>query len=187
MNLTGEAKAATTGRKSGRGTLQPKPSSLPTVDTLAAEAKESLGDAWLPEIYRTHIRPLRTRSYTLHPAHRETTEIQHTLLGIELKAGRHRTLCPDLATARYLAVWTRAGCSSIAVPYDITKISRLADELESAWHRMLLLIEHSAAERKPAFRFRVRAKLLTELQGEISQAGAGASIPQFNQNTKQHG
>ncbi len=187
MNLTGEVKTTATERKIGRATLRPKPSSLPTVDTVAAEVKESLGDAWLPEIYRTHIRPLRTRSYTLHPAHRETTEIQHTLLGIELKTGRYRTLCPDLATARYLAVWTRAGCSSVAVPYDITKISRLADELESAWHRMLLLIDHSSAERKPAFRFRVRGKLLSELQDEISRAGAGASIPHFNQNTKQRG
>ncbi|MBA2503279.1 MAG: hypothetical protein H0V27_10400 [Pyrinomonadaceae bacterium] len=186
MNVRGEVKAKTQGG-SGRVTLQPRPSSLPMVDAVAAEVKESLGDAWLPEIYRTHIRPLRTRAYALHPMRKDAVDIQHTLLGIELKTGRYRTLCPDLATARYLAVWTRAGCSSIAVPYDITKISRLADELESAWHRMLFLIDHSAAERKPAFRFRVRGNLLTELQYEISQAGAGATIPQFNQNTKQRG
>ncbi len=158
----------------------------PSIDAVAAEVKELLGEIWLPELYRSQVRPLRTRAYALHPVHKEAVEIQHTLLGIELKTGRYRTLCPDLATARYLAVWTRAGCASIAVPYDITQISRLADDLESAWHRMLLLVDHAAAERKSAFRLRVRAKLLSDLQHAIAEAGAGAAIPKFNQNTKQH-
>ena len=29
----------------------------------------------------------------------------------------------------------------MAIPYDITTISAIADELESSWHRMLLLAD----------------------------------------------
>ena len=153
---------------------------------LIEEVKEKLGEVWLPRLYRERILKLRTRSHELPvPAKENRVEIQHTLLGVELKTGRRRILSPDLATARYLAVFIRAGCGAVAVPYDITKISLLADELESAWHRMLLLIEQAAPERSPAFRTRVRSALITDIRKEIAEAGAGTAIPQFNQNTKQ--
>ena len=145
-----------------------------------------LGQSWIASIYRERILPLRTRSYRLTvPAKTNTVEIQHTLLGVELKAGKQRMMCPDLATARYLSVFARAGCTEVAVPYNITQISTLADELESSWHRMVLLVEHSASERTAQFRSRLRALLAAEARREIMEAGAGAAIPQFNQNTKQ--
>ena len=129
---------------------------------------------------------MRTRSHHLHVAKKKTdVDIQHTLLGVELKTGRHRMSCPDLATARYLAVFARAGCADVAVPYDISRISSLADELESSWHRMLLLIEHVAGERKQAFQARLRNLLIADARHEIMEAGAGTAIPQFNQNTRQ--
>jgi hypothetical protein len=141
---------------------------------------------WIPRLYRERILTLRTRSHHLDvPPKVNSVQVQHTLLGVELKVGRRRMLCPDLATARYLGVFARAGCMDVAVPYDITKISRLADELESAWHRMLLLIEREAAERHAGFRSRVRTLLIMGAREEITQAGAGTAIPQFNQNTKQ--
>ncbi|HEY0545938.1 MAG TPA: hypothetical protein VGC91_11220 [Pyrinomonadaceae bacterium] len=150
------------------------------------EVREALGETWLPSLYRERIMKLRTRSHNLPVQTKENrVEIQHTLLGVELKSGRRRILCPDLATARYLAVFARAGCTDVAVPYDITKISLLADELESSWHRMLLLVEQAAAERSTAFRSRVRSTLLAEIRREVAEAGAGTAIPQFNQNTKQ--
>ncbi|MBV9960286.1 MAG: hypothetical protein JO360_17805 [Acidobacteria bacterium] len=150
------------------------------------EVREALGEMWLPRLYRERILKLRTRSHALPvQAKANRVEIQHTLLGVELKTGRRRILCPDLATARYLAVFARAGCTEVAVPYDITKISLLADELESSWHRMLLLVERAAAERSPAFRTRVRSALIADIRREIAEAGAGTVIPQFNQNTKQ--
>ena len=152
----------------------------------AEEIKARLGELWLPRIYREHILPMRTRSHSLHVATKKAdVDIQHTLLGVELKIGRHRMACPDLATARYLAVFARAGCAGVAVPYDISRISRLADELESSWHRMLLLVEHVAEGREPAFRSRLRNLLLKDARREIAEAGAGTAIPQFNQNTKQ--
>ncbi|MGB9178039.1 MAG: hypothetical protein WCB68_02240 [Pyrinomonadaceae bacterium] len=151
-----------------------------------AETKEALAEMWLPRIYRERILTKRTRSHALDiPAKDARVEIQHTLLGVELKIGRRRIMCPDLATARYLGVFARAGCTNVAVPYDITQISRLADELESSWHRMLLLVEHKAGERGQAFRTRLRSLLISDARKEIMEAGAGTAVPQFNQNTRQ--
>src|SRR5438128_2356047 len=85
---------------------------------LTAQIKASLGDEWLPELYRSKVRVQRTRSYRMEvPARENTAEIQYTLLGIDLKVGRRRFACPDLATARYLRVFARAGCSEFAIPY----------------------------------------------------------------------
>src|SRR6185503_9889825 len=114
-----------------------------------------------------------------------TVEVQHTLLGVELKMGRRRLLCPDLATARYLAVFARAGCQDVAVPYDITKISRLADDLESSWHRMVLLADRITGERIRTLGSRVRGLLIAKLKAEIAAAGAGTPVPEFKKTTKQ--
>src|SRR5712692_9079106 len=106
------------------------------------QIEAQLGDEWMGRIYRERILNMRTRAYEFASIRNGATpETHHTLLGIELKVGRRRILCPDLATARYLAVFARIGCKAVAIPYDITMISQAADELESAWHQMLLLVD----------------------------------------------
>jgi hypothetical protein len=90
-----------------------------------------------------------------------------------------------LATARYLAVFARAGVGNVAVPYDITKISHLADELESAWQRMLLLADFLTEGRSASTRTRARSAAAKAARVEIEEAGAGTAVPQFNQNTSQ--
>jgi hypothetical protein len=152
----------------------------------AARVQSELKSAWLPHIYRERIRKTRTRAYSFEEIKpKGRIEVQHTLLGVELKIGSRRLLCPDLATARYLSVFARAGCEQVAVPYDITKISHLADELESSWHRMLLLVDHLAAHKSEAFRNRIKQQLLATIRQQIAEAGAGASVPEFKQTTKQ--
>lgn len=169
------------GAGSGGGAKQPI-----SVSRCVEEVKESLEEMWLPRIYLERVLSLRTRSHHLDvPPKANTVLVQHTLLGVEIKVGRRRMLCPDLATARYLGVFARVGCMDVAVPYDITKISHLADELESGWHRMLLFIERAGATRHAAFRTRARTLLIADAREEITRAGAGTAIPQFNQNTKQ--
>ena len=149
------------------------------------ETEEKMGESWIPKIYG-RILKLRTRSYSFPLLTRKSApEIQHTLLGIELKVGRMRMLCPDLATARYLAVFALTGSNAIAIPYDITKISHLADELESSWHRMLLLADSLTTERNSAFATRVRTMLIGKVRDGIAAAGAGTRIPEFKQSTKQ--
>ena len=152
-------------------------------ETQADQIKSLLNESWLGQIYREQILKTRTRAYhfgVLPP--RARVEVQHTLLGVELKVGRRRFLCPDLATARYLSVFARAACTDVAIPYDITQLSRIADELESAWHRMLLLIDHHVPESQ---RTRIRGQLIAKLRTEIVEAGAGAAAPEFKQSTKQ--
>ena len=159
---------------------------IESVLSVAQKIHDQLGETWLPRIYRERIRKLRTRSYQYEkPSASARVVIQHTLLGVELKVGRRRLLCPDLATARYLSVFARIGSSAVAVPYDITKISQLADELESSWYRMLLLIEQEAQAESARFTTRLRGLLLAKIRAEIEEAGAGARVPEFRQNTKQ--
>ena len=167
-----------------RVTKQARPGST---EAISAAVREALGPAWLPLLYRERILPLRTRAHSLPVAASKNAriEVQHTLLGVELKVGRRRMSCPDFSTARYLAVFARMGCADVAVPYDITRISQLADELESAWQRTLLLADHLSEGRPTAFRSRVRKAVLKEIRQEIEEAGAGTPVPQFNQNTKQ--
>lgn len=156
-----------------------------TVEACAHQIRERLGESWLPRIYRERILKLRTRSY--HFAIEQIPKrvlIQHTLLGVELKVGRKRLLCPDLATARYLSVFARLGAKDVAVPYDITKISQLADELESTWYRMLLLVDQEAKAKTPSFRSRVRGSLIANIRAEIAAAGAGTRIPEFKLTTR---
>ncbi len=155
-------------------------------DDLVAEIKRQMGDHLISAIYTDRIRTIRTRSYQLNaPAKKVEVEVMHTLLGVELKIGKRRLLCPDLATARYLSVFARLGVAEVAVPYDITQISRLADELESSWYRMIMLVEHLTAERSRRLNNRVRAMMIADLRDDVIAQGAGPAIPQFNQNTKQ--
>ena len=164
-------------------TKEPRPAS---VESLVAEVRERMRDEWLPAIYRERVLAMRTRSHAVPAASRNASvEVQHTLLGIELKVGRRRVSCPDFATARYLSVFARAGVAEVAVPYDITKISSLADELESAWQRTLLLSDHLTANRANTFRTRVRTAVMKEVRREIEEAGAGTAVPQFRQTTRQ--
>lgn len=157
-----------------------------TVHSCVNTVKSELGEFWLLNIYKNKIRPIRTRSFQLGvPNKVNEVEIMHTLLGVEIKVGRKRIMCPDLATARYLAVFARIGCSEIAVPYEINRISQIADELESSWHRMLLLISRIAVKGSSALQKRARKMLVDELRSEISALGSGPAVPQFNQNTKQ--
>jgi hypothetical protein len=150
---------------------------------IAADISASLADEWLPVIYRDKVRSQRTRSYSIEVPKRENrAEIQYTLLGIELKVGRRRFSCPDLATARYLRVFARLGCRDFAIPYDITQISGVADELETAWQRSLLLLEKLS---NGDVATSSRSALVKAIRDEIAAIGPGEPMPLFDRETKQ--
>ena len=147
---------------------------------IAAEICASMADDWLPSIYEKKIRSQRTRSYKLNILKKENrADIQYTLLGIELKVGRKRFACPDLATARYLRVFARLGCNDFAVPYDITRISPAADEIETSWQHALVLLEKLAGDDTAA-----RSSLIKTLRNEIVKIGPGDAMPLFDRETK---
>ena len=142
------------------------------------ELKASLGEYWIPDIYAKRVRPKRTRAFSLNiPERANSPEILHTLLGVELKVGKSRFACPDLATARYLQVFARLGVRDVAVPYDISQISSLADDIETGWQRMnLILTERTARERNAA----VKA-----VRDAIREEGPGDPMPTFDTPTRQ--
>ncbi|MGD9587276.1 MAG: hypothetical protein AB7Q37_08670 [Pyrinomonadaceae bacterium] len=147
---------------------------------------ESLQDAWIPAIYRDQVRTQRTRSYEMEIPERENqAEILFTLLGIELKVGKRRFACPDLATARYLLVFARLGCRSVAIPYDITRISVIADDLEMAWQKLVLTVEDRTKRATPSGRGRVRSGVIKSVREEIAAEGAGPQMPEFSNSTRQ--
>ncbi len=153
---------------------------------IATDIREKLDAEWLPEIYRLKVRTQRTRAHRLEIAEKENRAlIQHTLLGVELKVGNQRFSCPDLSTARYLQIFARLGCQAFAVPYDITKISTLADELESAWQKILLFFEKATEDKTASVKGRMRSGLIKEIRREIDEIGAGSLMPEFKQSTKQ--
>lgn len=146
---------------------------------IVADIRASLGDEWLPQIYAKKIRSDRTRAHHLDIPKRENSpQIQYTLLGIELKVGRRRFACPDLATARYLLVFARIGCRDFAVPYDISRLPAIADELETAWQRTLLLLKTNGEAAN-------RTALVKAMRDEIAAIGPGEPMPLFDRETKQ--
>jgi hypothetical protein len=131
---------------------------------------------WFPELYREKVRSQRTRRCVIDvPAKENDPQIQHTLLGIELKVGRKRFSCPDLPTARYFRIFAKIGCKEFAIPYDITKISAVADELESSLERALLSFKSDAAK---------RSKTLRQIRSEIQSIGSGDDVPTFKKTIK---
>lgn len=150
------------------------------------ETNTQLSKDWIPVIYREKVRTQRTRSFEMDIPERENAaEILHTLLGIELKVGKRRFSCPDLATARYLRVFARIGCRNIAIPYDITKISVLADEFEVGWHKLLLVHDKNNGHKSPQAKGRMRSGLIRKVRNEIAEIGAGGTMPEFKNSTRQ--
>ena len=154
--------------------------------SLTDEMATRLGLLWIPDIYRKNIRTQRTRAFDLSvPSRENKVEIVHTLLGIQLKTPGKLIACPDLSTARYLRVFVRIGCDDVAVPYDITKISSVADELESAWQQTLLYLEDMTSGLGIRSKSGHRGIMIKTMRTEIARAGAGGLMPDFDTETKQ--
>ena len=145
-----------------------------------------MGDDWLPTIYHEKVRVIRTRSISIDIPERENTAtIDYTLLGIELQVGKRRFACPDLATARYMRVFARVGCRDFAIPYDITQISGFADELETSWQRIDLLINELTPTGSARSRSAARTKVIRGIRDQLREIGPGELMPIFDRETRQ--
>jgi hypothetical protein len=153
-----------------------------TAQAIVGEIRLLMNGQSIEAVYRGQVMSNRTRSYHIGVVHNHADiSVIYTLLGFELKIGRRRLLCPDLATARYLSVFARLRCVDIAVPYDITRVSQIADELESIWQRLLLLAGRLTLERSARLRAKVVNSLIEDTRSAIYQLGAGEPFPEFNE------
>jgi hypothetical protein len=152
---------------------------------LISQIAAALGNEWLPNVYRDKIRTQRTRSIAIEvPIRENECIIQHTLLGIELKVGRRRFACPDLSTARYMRVFARLGCRSFAIPYDITRVSAAADELETSWQKCLILLADQSERSTSKSEILARSNLIKTMRLEIAEIGPGELMPIFDRPTR---
>ena len=103
-------------QQSSLHTIQYPSLSLPVaVEELAKQIQSELGESWLPLIYRDRVLKLRTRSYhfeNLKPSEKVGDPAHAPGRGTE--SWSPAIFCPDLATARYLSVFARAGCKDVA-------------------------------------------------------------------------
>jgi hypothetical protein len=153
---------------------------------IAQQIREELGENWLPSIYYSRVRGQRTRSFEIDIDEKEhSPQIIETLLGVELQIGKLRTQCPDMGTARYLRAICRVGCRRFAVPYDITRLPAIADDLESAWEHFNEAFLAITLEEPPRQSGRRRSQLMRQMRDEIYQIGAGDQMPEFNRSTRQ--
>lgn len=153
---------------------------------LVSQIVSSLGEEWLPNLYRDKIRIQRTRSVAIEvPTRENACVIQHTLLGIELKVGKRRFACPDLSTARYMRVFARVGCREFAIPYDITQIPAAADMLETSWQKALILLANHTSEATPKSATLSRSRLIKTIRLELAEIGPGDAMPKFDRPTRQ--
>lgn len=136
-----------------------------------------LGDLWIPHIYETKIRAQRSRAFSMDVPEKENSpKILHTLLGVELKVGKLRIACPELSTARYLQVFARLGVREVAIPYDISRLSGLADELETGWQRLNLLLTGASRSQ--------RSVVIRAVRDAVKEIGPGGAMPNFDTPTR---
>ncbi len=83
----------------------------------------------LVKAYRERVLSQKTRTISLL-GRKTPSAIHHTLLGYEVQASYKRIHCPDIATARYVKLFSELGCHSIKLPYDPTLTSELIPEFE---------------------------------------------------------
>ena len=150
-----------------------------TATDILAEIERSQAESFLPRIYAERVLSQRTRRFKL-PAARTgaPVEIQESLLGVEVKTGRHRIICPDRETARYIAVFVQLGCKEIAIPYDITKVSELAERIEESWSQTLKLAKEFCNEGNQTSRI-TPVRVLSALRERLEREGAGPNFPLF--------
>lgn len=153
---------------------------------IQAKIRESMAKDWLPSIYAEKIRSQRTRSIHIDVPERENrAEINYTLLGIEVQVGKRRFTCPDLATARYIRVMVRIGCRDFAIPYDITKVSVAADDLETSWQRALIILEEATRDKGTKSIAAIRSRLVKAIREAVREMGPGDAMPAFDRQTRQ--
>jgi len=103
---------------------------IPHSKILLALEKSAGESCSVVELYRSEVLPGKTRTIRLL-GKKSSAVIRNTLLGFEVQASYKRIHCPDMATARYLKLFTELGCHTVKLPYDPTVTARLIPRIEA--------------------------------------------------------
>ena len=117
--------------------------------------RASRSAARLVDAYRNRVLTQNTRTIRLL-GKKSSAKILHTLLGYEVQASYKRIQCPDLATARYIKLFTELGCHSIRLPYDPTLTAELIPEFEAMVHRITAQAVEFFPQDEPLQRYVIR-------------------------------
>ena len=121
--------------RAGESVIRVRNNRIPHRKILTALESATEESAGLVEVYRSSVLPVKTR--TIHLFGRKSSpRIINTLLGYEVQAAYKRIHCPDMATARYLKLFTELGCHSIRLPYDPTVTSSILPAMEGSVERL---------------------------------------------------
>ncbi len=112
-------------------------------------------------IYEAEVLARRHRRVKL-AGRRHPPRLMQTFLGYEVKLGRKRITCPDLVTARYLALFGEIGMPAIALPYDPTVTGALLPALESAFEDLRACAQESGPRNSPFRRLKLRLLRMDE-------------------------
>ena len=125
----------TTELRAGEDIIPVKNDRIPHSRILAVLEASTEGPAGMAEIYRLHVLPVKTRTIQLI-GRKSAPRIINTLLGYEVQAAYKRIHCPDMATARYIRLFTEIGCHNIRLPYDPTVTASILPAMESSIERL---------------------------------------------------
>ncbi len=143
------------------------------------QLRQALDRDWPPEIYRSEVLSSGIRRFQFNRTPRSRAiHIVQNLLGIELTLGHQRISVPDLGTARYLAVFARLGVRNVAIPYDITRIPKIADRLEGAYQRLLLQIDYLTRSASPRSAQSLRQRAFRQLRADFRALESADGHPQ---------
>ncbi len=134
---------------------------------------EEIGQLYVNRVLsqRTRRVPLLGRKCQPH--------IMYTFLGFEVKMGRKRVTCPDMATARYLKIFAELGMDSVQIPYDPSQTARIVPLLETAFDRIKASLSKQECDR---VQFQaVLRRMYKELRDELKGGKKADRRPTFTQ------
>ena len=130
--------------------------------------RNAIGYTGLVDIYRQKVLTQNTRTLRLL-GKKSSAKIIHTLLGYEVQASYKRIHCPDMATARYLKLFSELGCHSIKLPYDPTLTAQVIPEFEAMVEAIIRRISGLFPQDLPMQRHVIR-KIFTIIRRQLRNA-----------------
>lgn len=124
-------------RKSKEDIAEPPP--LENWKTLAEETIRGEAMRLFCDLSASAVADQRSRCVKL-VGKRCHAQIFNTLVGYEVSAARKIIFAPDMATARYLKIYSEIGLPQVHIPYNVSRTMELIHDLEKAYGSLSFII-----------------------------------------------